>query len=287
MENQAQPLAPLRTNTLLIIGTVVVLIALIAVGLGIALRGGHQASSPPATAASILARATAAHLQDATFTIKNVDAETLGGTAITTTTTGQGTLSHNPQRQHFVLNLVGDPSLQLTPSEIIVNGTTVYIKLPPSERPTNNSKIVWFQFDSSSGGSAQSQLYTTINTSDVTEYAQLSSVKLIGQETLNGQKTWHLQGNVPSGDTSSGAGGITTSSTETEDLWFLQSTYLPLQITLHQTQDLSTGGSGSTSTGSLNSVTDLTTTFTAWNTGATITLPAADTVTTTFPTPTP
>jgi hypothetical protein len=78
----------------------------------------------------------------------------------------------------------------------------------------------------------------------------LSAPTLVGAETLKGVATWHLRGTLS-----------TSMPHDTEDLWLRQDNYLPLKSSLHAANE-----DGTAITATL--------TFSKWNTGATVALPA-------------
>jgi hypothetical protein len=96
----------------------------------------------------------------------------------------------------------------------------------------------------------------------------LQNPGLVGTETINGVQTYHLRGTVQTPVT---PGANQSIETTTEDLWMRQSDYYPVKIVAH--------GAGSSKGTSIT--VDVTATFTAWNSGVTITPPAPDQVTTT------
>ena len=286
------PTSTRSNGPLLLTTTIVVLVALMGVGIGLIVHGQQHvvaaATPTPVTATAILTQLQGANMQDATFTLNNLQTETLGtNVSVSLATTGKGTLTHSPQRLHILLDQTGSSALQITSNEVIVDGGVLYIHLTPAQR--GKSKKTWLKLDSSLYGSSFSiieSLYIGVNTMDVTNYAQLTTVQLKGQEVLDGQKTWHLQGQIPNSDPSGSIGGISSSLTQTEDIWVRQDTHLPIQIILHQVQTVSLPATGTTGATSIGSTNDLTYTFTAWNTGVTITLPPASQVTDTIPLPT-
>lgn len=130
------PTAPVRQpSPLLLTGVIVVLVALMGAGIALAVHGGHPAQTSSQSALAILQHAEQAQLQDATFNITNVQTITVGSasagaTTLTTTTKGHGTLTRSPQRLHLFFDQTGDPTLQFTSNEIILDGSDTYVRLP-------------------------------------------------------------------------------------------------------------------------------------------------------------
>jgi hypothetical protein len=148
------------------------------------------------------------------------------------------------------VEVVGTASLGV-PYQAIVDGNVVYIKLGDK----------WLKV---SLGSASAEF----NYDFISLVEQLQNPGLVGTETVNGMQTYHLRGTVEAPVT---PGANQKIETTTEDLWVRQSDYYPVKIVAH--------GAGSNQ--GTNITVDATATFTAWNSGITISLPPPDQVTTT------
>ena len=197
--------------------------------------------APSAQAREILAKAQAVKLKDAT--LKTLATTKRGNQTVTLDGTARTTA--DPRR----VEVVGTAS-QVVPYHAIMDGDSVYIKL--------NEK--WLKV---SLGSANAEF----NYDFIALITQLQNPGLVGTETINGAQTYHLRGTVQAPVT---PGANQSIETTTEDLWVRQSDYYPVKIVAH--------GAG-TSKGTSITV-DVTATFTAWNSGVTITPPPPDQVTT-------
>jgi LppX/LprAFG-like lipoprotein len=136
------------------------------------------------------------------------------------------------------------------PYHAIVDGNVIYIKL--------NDK--WLRYTVGNANAEFSYDFLAL-------VEQLQNPGLVGTETINGAQTYHLRGTVQAPVT---PGANQSIETTTEDLWVRQSDYYPMKIVAH--------GAG-TNKGTTITV-DVTATFTAWNSGVTITPPPPDQVTT-------
>jgi hypothetical protein len=132
-----------------------------------------------------------------------------------------------------------------------VDGNVIYVKL--------NDK--WLKVSLGSASNAE------FNYDFLALVEQLQNPGLVGTEAINGVQTYHLRGTVQAPVT---PGANQSIETTTEDLWVRQSDYYPVKIVAH--------GSGSNKGTSIT--VDVTATFTAWNSGVTITPPPPDQVTT-------
>ena len=194
-----------------------------------------------ASARDILTKAQAVKLKDATL---KTQVTTKRGSQ-TVTLDGTARTTADPRR----IEVIGTAS-QVVPYHAVVDGNVIYIKL--------NDK--WLKV---SLGSANAEF----NYDFLSLVEQLQNPGLVGTETINGVPTYHLRGTVQAPVT---PGANQSIETTTEDLWVRQSDYYPVQIVAH--------GAG-TNKGTSITV-DVTATFTAWNSGVTITPPPPDQVTT-------
>jgi hypothetical protein len=197
--------------------------------------------APSAQAREILAKAQAVKLKDAT--LKTLVTTKRGNQTVTLDGTARTTV--DPRR----IEVVGTAS-QVLPYHAIVDGNAVYIKL--------NDK--WRKY---TVGSANAEF----NYDFIALVEQLQNPGLVGTETINGMQTYHLRGTVQTPVT---PGANQSIETTTEDLWVRQSDYYPVKIVAH---------GGGSSKGTTVTV-DVTATFTAWNSGVTITPPPPDQMTT-------
>jgi LppX/LprAFG-like lipoprotein len=207
-------------------------------------NGGATATNtvaPSAQAREILAKAQAVKLKDAT--LKTHVTTKRGSQTVTLDGTARTTAS--PRR----VEVAGTASLGI-PYHAIVDGNVIYIQA--------NDK--WLKYTL---GNANAEF----NYDFIALITQLQNPGLVGTETINGAQTYHLRGTVQAPVT---PGANQSVETTTEDLWVRQSDYYPMKIVAH--------GSG-TNKGTSFTV-DVTATFTAWNSGVTITPPTPDQVTT-------
>jgi hypothetical protein len=194
------------------------------------------------TVSQILDHAKNAQIKDATFNLN------FQGTAAGTTVSGNGTgtITTSPNRSDIKLTL----NVQGTTVTVDVisdtDGKASYTKISGLNLPgVDDTK--WTKGPLTGGSSL-------VDTSQFTDFANLTNAKLVGVETVNGQKVWHLQGTAA-------ASAGDTSASGTEDLFISQDKYYPVQVKIHTTG---------------TAAADITLTFTGVNTGATVALPPAD-----------
>jgi hypothetical protein len=278
----------LRTLVLAGIGALVV-VALAIAGIAFARSAIAQTGTP--TPSQILASATSANLNDAAYTF--TDALALSYTQAGSTTTGEpttfnlmgsGKLTKSPARNDITLTIPLFGSQNSI--EAITDGSDLYVNpgnlasvLGGSQGATLNGKWI--------------KIPVGMQIPTVLDYSHLKNLKLIGGETVNGKDTWHIQGTLsaPSGSgTSSADPGASATATAvatqyglsvqpvTEDLWFAKDTYFPVQFKLHFAASVAKapaiGGGKATGSGPASVTSDGTVTFTQWNSGLTITVPA-------------
>lgn len=214
--------------------------------------GGSSSSSPTSsgapTAQSILARTKQQNLTSATFTL-NQQIQTQQGTL---TSKGTGQLQEHPFAEQVALTTtLGGSQVQ---SQAIYSGNNLYSKTANSTTWTETPAG-----DVVNGSSAAP---------DLANVADLPNATLVGTETINGVKTYHLKGTGT--QTANGQ-----SVAYTEDLWIRQDNYRPEQVT-----DVVTAPVGNIQS---------TVIFTNWNSNVSIQTPPPSAVSTiTVPTtPTP
>jgi hypothetical protein len=228
-----------------IAGLLVVALGLLALA---ACAGPAGLGAPPTptatpTVSQILDHAKSAQIKDATFQLN------FQGTALSQAVsgTGSGTITTSPSRAEIKLTLSAQGSTFTLDTIADNDSKTSYTKLSGLNLPGfDGSKWIKTPLDSGSG--------SLIDTSQFTDYSSLKDAKLVGVETVNGQKAWHLQGTAA-------ASAGDTSASSTEDLFISQDKYYPVQVKIHTTGDAAA---------------DVTLTFTGVNTGATVALPPPD-----------
>jgi hypothetical protein len=248
-----------------------------------------------AQAQTILTNAAQVKLRDTQMNVSMTDTTSFssGGKneVLTLTETGQMAITSQPFRLHLILtgNTTGTPygAAPLTIEEIVTS-TAIYIKTPPLPGEPATTKP-WHKANVSAAASGSS-----LASDGFLNFTQLSHPTLIGEETINGRKTWHLRVNlsdVLSGNPSQAATataiaqqGAIKNLVYVEDLWIIEANSFPAQIKVHESAGgaVSTSGIGSTTSGttSFGITLDVTYLFTSWNTGLTIALPPPSQVTT-------
>jgi LppX_LprAFG lipoprotein len=196
---------------------------------------------PSADAREILAKAQAVKLKDATL---QTQVTTKRG-AQTITLDGTARTTADPRR----VEVVGTAS-KVLPYHAIVDGNVIYIQ-------ADNK---WLKYTVGNDNAEFNYDFLAL-------VEQLRNPSLVGTETINGAQTYHLRGTV---ETPVTPGANQSIETTTEDLWVRQDNYYPAKILAH--------GGGSSKGVSIR--VDATATFTAWNSGFTITPPPPDQVTT-------
>jgi hypothetical protein len=271
----------------------------------VAFARGSFNSTP--TAGAILSSASKANLKDASYAIADNLAITFGaansGNAPTTLNlTGTGKLTKAPARNDVSLSIPLFGSQNTV--EVITDGSKLYANIGAlsslfggtGKDPTNGK---WIEVPLGNEPLPSLQ-----------DFSHVKNAKLIGSEKINGKDTWHVQGtlNVDTGTPNPGASATATAVATsagvtaqpvTEDMWFLKDTYYPAKFVVHISASAAnlpsiggTGGSAATS-GPAQIVNDATLTFSAWNSGITITPPSPDQVISLpggipgLPTPTP
>lgn len=258
------------------------LVGLLVVGGLLVVKARNTPKLPP-TLAQIMQHATAAKPQDASFTLTNTSDSTIDSMSISTKNTGTGDIIGDPFQLHVTLAGGSDTATpSFTSNETIVQGDSIFIKVPQIpqnlgiKNPFGTKPWMKLPYDASSPdfGSDALSGFTIKNFLD---YGQLTDVKLIGSEKIAGKATWHVHGTLgnPAPTSTSLA---STSDSNSEDLWILQSSYLPAQIAIHGATSLSTSATGGTGALSLATTTEEIVTFSRWNSGVLVSAPAPDQV---------
>ncbi|MBF6590712.1 MAG: hypothetical protein IVW57_09295 [Ktedonobacterales bacterium] len=204
-------------------------------------------TQPTPNATTILQRATAADIKDMTFAI-NVTTTAAGQVL---TLTGTGKIIKNPGRAQLDVGTTVSGTA-LTFSVITDTATQAgYVKFSGLSLPGySTTKWTKVTLNAANGFGA--------DTSQFTDYSKLNGATLVGAETINGVAVWHLQGKESS--TGTPVTSTATPADTTADFYFRQDNYYPAKATVKTT--------GATPV-------DATITFTAINSGISITLPAA------------
>jgi hypothetical protein len=280
----AKPRARLRHVTPLMLCAFFLLLAGAVSGCGMLRFGAAPTVTPDA--ATIVQRAGKASYRDATFTL-TVSDPTEGNTN-TPLASGTGAITTSPARTHFTLKFAFDfsqllptPTPSVTPDarpsatpgasqttiEIITDAATntTYMRMTgfPSIGVASPGEGQWIKTTVSGDVPTGSR----VDTSSITGLMDLGKVKtahLIGVETLEDVKVYHLQSTVTTTTTYSGASFSLTTVT---DYYVRQDNYRTVKLVANSSSQLSATSAGSKST----STTTLT--FTAYDTGVTIDLP--------------
>lgn len=197
------------------------------------------ASATP-TLSTILQKAQKATYKDTTFTM-DLKATTSGQAF---TGKGNGEETTTPKRVKFILTLsAGGLSLDTTTIYDNASGASyTQIKGLPGTNPNTWSK-------SSSGAS----IVDIASPNALVDFSKVQNAKLVGTTTKNGVAVWHVSGNYTQGTTAANI-----------DAYIRESDYLPAEEVVSST--------GSTAS-------DITIDFTKYNSGITIDLPPASSVT--------
>lgn len=265
---------------------VISVLMLIAAFAGVFALQRQHAKQPPSTsnAAAILAKAADAPLNDASFTMTAKFGGTMGATTTAFTMKGTGTTTRVPFRMD--VNLQIDLGIgSATNIEEIVDNSGLYMKMPTFTGTQSASKP-WFKL--ALGGASG----LGIDGNNYLDFHKLTNGKLIGEEIINGQKTWHLRAafnntNAPFSPSEAatatavaGKAGIANFAV-TEDVWIIEANSFPAQLTIHE--GVNTVAKQANSAAPADVAVDETMTFTAWNSGITIALPPPSQVSEGFP----
>ncbi len=261
-----------------------------------ALRFGASPTPTP-DAATILQRAGKASYHDATFTL--TVSSPLEGNTGTPLASGTGAITTSPARTHFTMtysfdfsSLLPTPTPSATPKvapKATPNATPSPTPIPfPTkmtieiitdaatnttyERVTGLPSVGGVSLDGSwikTTVSGDVSPGSPVDVSAITGLTNMGNEKkahLIGVETLDGAKVYHLQSSVT---TTTTIGGTSMSSTTVTDYYVRQDNYRPVKLVSGASSQFGTTSSGATSTA------NTTLTFTAYDTGLTIDLPQA------------
>jgi hypothetical protein len=228
-----------------------------------------------------------ATVKDVTFTMKltvdmNLTSTTLGAQKVSETITASGKETLSPRRTQMdtTMNLTGLPSIGQTSSggQAITMSTIVdyasstgYIKMSGLSFLPGASADTWYSTSFASLGEFGA------DTSMYLDYSKLKDATLVGSETLNGVAVWHLRAKEDVNQSLSGLAGSSTGPTgsssvgvnATTDYYFRQDNYRPVKVVIAGTDTLS-------GLGTMMMKTEMD--FTSFNTGISITLPAANEV---------
>jgi len=244
-----KPTATVRTRRRIIHSSVLIAFVLLAAalaGCGALNVGGAKATATP-DAATILQRASTASYKDATFTLTL--STLISGT--TTTGTGSGALTKLPERAKLTLiipfTLAG--TTNTVTFDIVVDKATDSTYTRITGLPVGSDK--WTKTTTSSDVSG-----SPVNVSSLIDVDKLKDAKLIGVETVDGVKVYHAQ--ATGSTTTTTAGSTPTTSDSTTDIYVRTDNYRVQKISSHITGDTAS---------------DVSLTFTAYDTGVTIDLP--------------
>lgn len=248
----------------------------------LALLAGCGLANPlagPPTAAQIFDRANHSNMKDAKLALSGSISTTANGADFTLTMSGDGQVVVKPASAYH-MNLVMDlKSAQLTGNvtvDLIQVGGKVYSKthavisgLPPS--PDTQTYTVATVPESQSNLLPQNQ----------------TGLKVVGEDTIRGDKCWHLQGTMATNAQGTPVASGTSGSSSTKvDEWIRESDYFYVRVKLDSLPGFNPLGGGSasgissgasdTGSGNVGFILD----FSDYNTGATISAPPASEITT-------
>lgn len=227
---------------------------------------GLPGSTQTPTAATVLADAQAASIQDLTFTATGAFSFNLGalagagGSSATNMTLNAdvtGQITTTPQRADLTLT-AGGQSVQVN---VVTDGATQqgYISSP-----------LIGQLLGSLGGSSTSScvalptgsLSSVLDTSIFTNFEHITQAKNIGSDTVNGTAVWHLQGNQTYGG-----------ATVTEDFYVAQANSYPVRVVITASATAPSGVGGTSGGSSPSGNATITIDVTKVNSGISISLP--------------
>ena len=258
--------------------------------------GGGTSTPGSPNPTDILQHAKDAALKDTTFAFTLSGMSASASTTAAPTITGTGRLTTHPPRIDVASSAIQFQGVTIA-GEVIIDqaSQTYYLKVPVLNQ--------WVKIDPTALG-------INLGVITILNYDGLQNVTYQGSETLNSIATWHIQGTLQfTQSTPLGNAAIT----RTEDLWFRQSDYYPVKITIQDVLNAtSSGGIGAgtptpsatdpaatpsatlTPTGTVALPGSLafdasptvaaqatlleTFTFSAWDSGLTITLPATSNI---------
>jgi hypothetical protein len=299
-----------RRTVLAIAGAVVAVLIILAATL-FAFAKQRGASAAAQTPAQIISQAKQAKINDATYTLAGQFGVNIGGASTSSNTntslplTGSGKFTTNPARNDVSLSL----SILSTNTSIeaITDGSNAYVKVSGLSGLTGQpDSQKWYEVS----------LGQSVGTPDISQvYDAIQNPTLVGTETVNGHKTWHLTGTLNesalagSATVSPGVAatataiaqqiGLATTGTTKIDLWVAQDTYYLVQVHINVSAsidlnvDLSgltgitgaatlepTATSGTPTPTNFGFTVDAMLTFQTWNSGISIAVPPPSDVTT-------
>jgi len=226
--------------------------------------GAGSSSNPKTQAETILHRVQQANLKSAHVTSQEILKTQQGNY----TSSSTGVITLNPYQLDW--QTTTQVSGQTVASQEIVTNNNLYVKTAGS---STWSEIPLSQAVSQAKqSSGQSGSPTTAAPPSLDQIANLTDAKLVGTETMNGVKVYHILGKgQQSASASSATGAPTGTATSTaqnvaytENLYVRTDNYQPVEAVIIAT----------TNTGELTS----TTMFSQWNTPVTVTPPPANVV---------
>ena len=182
-------------------------------------NGGSGLPGAKPTAQQILANAQKANVKDVTFTM---EVETNSSEGANIKMTGNGKATMRPTRMAMTLNLGEEGMEEVAVIEAVVDETTnsFYSRFTKPEILAKGwSKTTNEEFKDSLPG---------VQTQVTPPYSKLTNVTLVGEDTVNGAKVWHVKGTIP-------AAGDTPSADM--DIYVHQSGNLPAKMVTHLTDD--------------------------------------------------
>jgi hypothetical protein len=259
------PLAPARPRSwrgAILAGGVVVALLVAFAGFFVVRA---RLSTPPQDASGLLRQAGQANLRDATYTISGgLTANVAGVGSLSTPLSGSGAIIRAPYQQHLLVQVTAPAGLGAgaITEEAIIIGDVAYVRTLSSGSTSN---ATWTKTTT-----AGISTIPGLNAVNLLDYSILQHPVIVGEDTINGHKAWHVRGDLTaqSGSAATATAGQVQSQ-GTEDLWLREDNKFPAQTTLHLTVTANARDAGLSGTLDLTE----TSTFTRWNTGVVITPP--------------
>lgn len=203
-------------------------------------NGGPALPGGKPTAQQILANAEKANVKDITFTM---EVETKSSEGANIKMTGQGKATMNPKRMAMTLNLGEEGMEDAAVMEAFVDeeSNSFYSRFTKPEILAKG----WSKTSNQDAGDALPGVQTHV----APPYSKLTNATLVGEDTVNGVKVWHVKGTYPAQDA--------TPSSDM-DIYVHQSDNLPAKMVIHSTGDSSAS---------------VTIVYTGVNTGVTVDIP--------------
>lgn len=250
-----------------ILASVTVLTLVAAFGALLVLRPqgpNTNTTAQDAQAQQILSRAAQVHLRDTKINVTLTTSGNITGTSTSSmptalTETGSLAITSKPFRMHIIMHItspgISNSTASLTIEEIITSDA-VYRKLPRFPGEPRNTKL-WHKSSIPSGLGASG-----LGDSSILDFSHLTHPHMIGEEIINGRKTWHVRatlGDLLNGNPSEAATATAIGSSIpeiknlnlVEDLWIIEANNFPAQLKIHESANgaVPTGGYGTTTTG--------------------------------------